>query len=574
MIDCGSGVRLERGVRCTMPDGIVLISDHYYPPGSGPHPTLLMRQPYGRDIASTVVYAHPIWFASHGYNVVIQDVRGRGDSEGDFYPFRTEGVDGAATIRWLRTRPESNGSIGMYGFSYQGLTQLLAAAEQPEGLLCIAPAMAACDLYQGWFYRQGALRLASTLGWGLQMLKADARRRQLRAASDGLEKAWTDLRSQPLHAPYGAHPQLQHPGLATYVHDWITHDRPGPYWAAHDVSTSLHRIAVPALHIAGWFDTFVSGTIAGYLSLSTGAAPPARDHQYLVAGPWIHIPWGELIGDQNLGPAALVDTDALLLRWFNHWLKGSGEFTQEPHIRHFALGANRWFAAETLPADQQCLYLHSQGRAESRQGNGVLSATAPTEAEPRDVFVYDPEVPVHGPGGPGALSGPINQAVLELGNNLLVYTSEPLNAPLHVFGSPQLTLYGVTSAAHADYTAKLVRLRPGGQAEFVCIGIARSTFLFGESGYRADAIHCWEISLEPTSCVFAAGDCIRLEVAGSAFPLYDRNPSTAVKPWLADSWNWQRSTHMVLHDAEHPSRLSLPVLAPERAMSATKSARW
>ena len=154
-----------------MSDGVELVSDHYYPQRSGPNPTLLMRQPYGRDIASTVVYAHPVWFARHGYNVVIQDVRGRGDSGGEFYPFRNEGRDGAETIAWLRTRAESNGRIGMYGFSYQGMTQLLAAAEEPEGLVCIAPGMTAHDLYHGWFYHQGALRLASSLGWGIQLLK-------------------------------------------------------------------------------------------------------------------------------------------------------------------------------------------------------------------------------------------------------------------------------------------------------------------------------------------------------------------------------------------------------------------
>ena len=299
-------------------------------------------------------------------------MRGRGDSQGDFYPFRNDAADGAATIRWLRTRSESNGKIGMYGFSYQGLTQLLAAAEQPEGLLCIAPAMAACDLFHGWFYRQGALRLASTLGWGLQMLKYDARRRNLRAASDGLERAWTDLRSQPLFTPYGLHPQLQHEGLPTYVRDWITHNEPGPYWAALDVSQSLDRIQIPALHISGWYDTYLGGTVDGFRAMST------HDHQYLVAGPWIHIPWGELIGEQNFGPEALLDTDTLLLRWFNHWLKDSGEFAHEPRIRHFALGANRWFAAETFPNQCLPLYLHSQGRADSRKGNGVLSPTAPT----------------------------------------------------------------------------------------------------------------------------------------------------------------------------------------------------
>ena len=258
-IDCGNGVRLERGVRCRMSDGVELVSDHYYPPQPGPHPTLLMRQPYGRDIASTVVYAHPVWFARHGYNVVIQDVRGRGDSGGDFYPFRNEGRDGAETIAWLRTRPESNGRVGMYGFSYQGMTQLLAAAEQPEGSLCIAPGMTAHDLYHGWFYHHGALRLASTLGWGLQMLKADARRLKLREASDRLEQAWANLAAQTSVLPFRDHPALHGEGLPQYVLDWFDHAEPGEYWTALDVSRKLDRIRVPALHVSGWYDTYLQG---------------------------------------------------------------------------------------------------------------------------------------------------------------------------------------------------------------------------------------------------------------------------------------------------------------------------
>src|ERR1700751_3423640 len=120
LVDCGNGVRLERGVGCSLSDGTVLVSDHYYPDGAGPWPTLLMRQPYGRDIASTVVYAHPVWFARHGYNVVIQEGRGRGDSEGEFSPFRHEGPEGAETIAWLGARADCSGRIGMYGCSYQG----------------------------------------------------------------------------------------------------------------------------------------------------------------------------------------------------------------------------------------------------------------------------------------------------------------------------------------------------------------------------------------------------------------------------------------------------------------------
>jgi uncharacterized protein len=571
-IDCGLGVRLERGVPCQMSDGVTLYSDHYYPPASAENdlahrernPTLLMRQPYGRDIASTVVYAHPVWFARHGYNVVIQDVRGRGDSEGNFYPFRHERRDGAETIAWLLTRPESNGKVGMYGFSYQGLAQLLAAAERPPGLVCLAPAMTACDLYRGWFYQHGALRLASSLGWGLQMLKADARRLQLRKESEALESAWTALCDQPCIAPYREHPALQSDALPSHVRDWFDHAEPGEYWSQLDVSASLADIDVPALHVSGWYDTYLQGSVDGYLALRDQAGSQfVRDHQYLVAGPWVHIPWGDQIGELNFGHEALLDTDALLLRWFNHWLKDTSEFANEPRIRHFALGENKWHAATEWPdatsSTMAEFFLHSEGRANSRKGNGRLLPAPPDSEEPRDAFVYDPEVPVLAPGGAAALSGSFNQASLELGNNVLVYTTAPLVQPIHVFGSPSVVLYCATSASHADFTAKLVRVTPQGRADFICIGIARSSFLFPGSRYAADQIHCWRFTLEPTSCVFAAGDCIRLEIASSAFPLFDRNPSNATPPSRADSWNWQRSTQCVLHDPEHPSSLHLPL---------------
>ena len=572
-LDLGGGITLERNVPFRLAGGTTLRSDHYYPDASkhtGPQPTLLMRQPYGRDIASTVVYAHPAWFARHGYNVVIQDVRGRGGSEGSFYPFRHEGSDGAETIAWLRTRPESNGRIGMYGFSYQGATQLLAAAEQPEGLQCIAPAMTACDLYRGWFYHHGALRLASSLGWGLQMLKEDARRLDLRDASAKLEAAWANLPAQPKHMPYAEHPAIGSPNdsdptLPTYVRDWFAHDTPdaasGDFWSAMDVSQRAASITVPALHVSGWYDTYLEGSVAGFELLRDHAGTAhAREHQYLLAGPWVHIPWGDRVGELNLGEPALLDTDTLLLRWFDHWLKDADTFAAEPRVRHFALGLglNRWCSADAvLGSTSHLLHLHSAGRAESRKGNGSLSSI-PAQQEPSDLFVYDPEVPVAGPGGA------VDQAMLELGNNLLAYSADPLAAPLHVFGRPRVVLFAATSATHADLTAKLVRVTPAGRADFVCIGIARSTFLFpefdGKATYAPDTVHRWEFTLEPTSFVFAAGDRIRLEVAGCAFPLYDRNPSNATRPSQMSQWNWQRSTHILFHDAERPSTLTLPLM--------------
>jgi len=557
VVDCGGGVFLERGVHCRMSDGVDLVSDHYYPPDSGKNPTLLMRQPYGRDIASTVVYPHPVWFARHGYNVVIQDVRGRGDSGGEFYPFCHEGRDGAETIAWLRTREESNGRVGMYGFSYQGATQLLAAAEQPEGLQCIAPGMTACDLYHGWFYRQGALRLSSALGWGLQMLKADARRKKLRDASDRLERAWANLSTQTAALPFREHPALHGEGLPTYVLDWFDHADPGDYWASLDVSRSLNRISIPALHVSGWFDTYVEGSVEGYRALCNQAGSEfARAHQYLIAGPWLHIPWGDRIGASDFGPEALLDTDGILLRWFNHWLKDSGEFAAEPKVRHFVLGENSWRKSDAFPENaDHILYLHSNGKANSRKGNGSLSTALPSD-EPTDIFIHDPEVPVLAPGGPAALSGQFDQSAIEMGNNVLVFTSPPLAESLLIFGTPRVSLFCSSSASQTDFTAKLVRVRPG-SADFICIGIARSSWLFPER-YTADAIHEWRFDLAPTSCRFNAGDQIRLEIASSAFPLYDRNPGSLVPSCRATSWDWLRSTQIVHHDRHHPSALLLP----------------
>ena len=559
-LDCGEGVRLERGVRARMRDGVALVSDHYYPPQPGPQPTLLMRQPYGRDIASTVVYAHPVWFARQGYSVVIQDVRGRGDSEGDFYPFRNEGADGADTIEWLRKRPECNGRVGMYGFSYQGMTQLLAAAEQPEGLLCMAPGMTAGDLYRGWFYHDGALRLASTLGWGLQLLKADARRKRLREATDRLEQAWAQLTSQTSVLPVRAHPALHGEGLPSYVLDWLDHDAPGEYWSELDISRRFDKILIPGLHISGWYDMFLRGSVDGFLALRKSAGSEfARQHQYLLAGPWAHLPWGDRIGAADFGPEALVDTDTILLRWFDHWLKDSGAFEGKSHVRHFVLGENCWREAETFPSKAKyTFFLHSEGRANSRKGNGTLTSVNPGSVEPCDIFVHDPEVPVIAPGGSAVASGQFDQAALELGNNLLVYSTEPLETPILVFGIPRVVLYCATSLGTADFTAKLVRARPNGVAEFICIGIARSNCLFAGAGYSADKIQRWDFSLEPTSCRFNPGDRIRLEIASSAFPLFDRNPGSEVPSCRASSWDWRRSTQFVFHDKACPSALYLP----------------
>jgi putative CocE/NonD family hydrolase len=163
------------------------------------------------------------------------------------------------------------------------------------------------------------------------------------------------------------------------------------------------------------------------------------------------------------------------------------------------------------------------------------------------------------PGGASAPSGPFDQAALELGNNLLVYTSKSLSEPLRVLGTPRIVLFASTSSANSDFTAKLVRVRPNSAAEFICMGIARSSWLFAETGYSADAVHEWKFDFAPTSCCFASGECIRVEIASSAFPLYDRNPGSDVPSCRATSWDWRRSTQIVYHDSERRSALYLPL---------------
>jgi putative CocE/NonD family hydrolase len=276
----------------------------------------------------------------------------------------------------------------------------------------------------------------------------------------------------------------------------------------------------------------------------------------------MHIPWGSRIGPHLLGPAAALDTDALLLRWCNHWLRDTGEFTSDPAIRHYALNKDKWYSAHDFAIPNYTLYLGSNGRANSSKGDGVLSSFSPSGDSPPDLFIFDPEVPVVAPGGLAVAPGPANQAQLELGNNVLVYSSPPLEIAMHIFGSPEVVVYASSSAANADLTVKLVCVRTNGEATFVSIGIARSRYLFGPS-YTADTPMRWKFALEPTSWVLQPGEQVRIEVASSAYPLYDRNPGSGIGPRRADAWSWQRSTQTVFHDTARPSAIHLPVIPPE-----------
>jgi len=261
-------------------DGVSLDADVYYPQAKGKFPVLLMRQPYGRAIASTVVYAHPSWYASHGYIVAIQDVRGRGTSEGDFQLFSNEINDGFEAVAWAADLPKSNGKVGMYGFSYQAMTQLYAAMNQPPALKTIIPAMMGCDLYADWAYEGGAFCLQNNLGWAIQLATETARIQGNELAHEALYNASRNL---PLTSAIPVLPEVMTEFAEdSFYHDWIEYDTPGTYW--EQLSPQLEEVDLPMLHIGGWFDPFLRGNWRLYQEMARRIYGVAAGNRYSGTG--------------------------------------------------------------------------------------------------------------------------------------------------------------------------------------------------------------------------------------------------------------------------------------------------
>lgn len=550
--DAFDGVDFLPAQIATMRDGARLVADVYRPRGPGPFPVLLMRQPYGRDIASTVVYAHPTWFARRGFIVVIQDVRGRGDSEGHFYPFRQETDDGADTVAWAAALPGSNGRVGMYGFSYQASTQLFAALARPPALRALAPHMTAFDLYSGWFYRDRILQLSTTLAWANQMLREDARRLGS-PAERALDESFLATGRLSSAFPLRDVAPLTDPSLPAYAADWLRHPSPHTYWPEFNLLDRAADLDLPMFHLSGWYDLYLRGSIDGYRALAS-----RHPHQYLLAAPWPHIPWGNQLGPVNLGPDAVPAVDEALAAWFHHWLDHDTPADPAPltGARFFVLGENRWRSAPSWPppaAVPQTWFLQSSGRANSRFGDGRLDPAAP--AGPDDLFDYDPKVPVAAPGGnlAGSASfGPHDLSAQQQSLNLLVYTSAALFVPLTIAGAPVCQLHVRSSAPSTDFVARLSRVTPDGRATFLTLGATRA---------EVSAGGIVTISLDPTAVRFDAGDRIRLDLASSAFPLLIRNPNTGADPAsVARPADFRRALQVVYHDTLRPSRLHLPIL--------------
>jgi putative CocE/NonD family hydrolase len=558
---------------------LTLEADVYYPDAAGPFPVLLMRQPYGRAIASTVVYAHPRWYASHGYIVVIQDVRGRGTSGGEFDLFRHELADGYATVLWAAQLPQSNGNVGMYGFSYQGMTQLYAAASHPAPLKTIAPAMVGYDLYADWAYENGALLLQAGLGWALQLAAETARRAGDRDRYHALYRAAHQL---PLDGPNPAKPDLL-ADLApdSFFHDWLANPRPdSAYWQS--LKPDLAAVDLPMLHIGGWFDPYLRGDLRLYHQMVAQSQYP----QHLWIGPWGHIPWGRRVGAMDFGPAANSPIDALQIRWFDRFLKGqANDLEQTAPVQLFEMGSHQWHGFDHWPiVAGPALYLASTGLAGLDQQDGTLQGTVPTADRGETVMVHDPWRPVPSLGGhSGIPAGPFDRAVIDSRSDVLTYTSAPLTEALSVAGTGHLSLYCQADSASFDISAVVSVVGEDGRVINLTQGYCRVEPLpvsalgpedssspglqvsnsaealgSGNHGTAEFPVRLVSLPLQPTCFCLKSGQALRLSLAASCFPAYVVNSGTGQPPTDSEWVDHQIITLTVYHNGKYPSRLELP----------------
>jgi hypothetical protein len=550
----------RRVVGVPVRDGAYLAADLYLAPGEGPRAALLMRTPYGRRGAQTIAFAHPAWYARSGFAVLIQDSRGSGDSEGDLEPFMHEAADGSDTIEWVAAQDWCTGAVGTYGFSYPGISQLLAGTQAPPSLRAMAPAMTAPSGFEGWTYRNGALQLAFILTWALTLAKGSALRAGDLDAVEVIEAAEGRSRELLSRLPVGAALPEEVWRYAPYLRDWLDRGDYDSYWQRGSAIEGLESIAVPCLHIAGWYDIFLEGTIESFRALRDRGAAEQR----LVIGPWQHMPWGRLVGecdfDSDAGSGVIDD---LQLRFFDRWLRDGDEGEAGLTVQAFVMGENSWREYSDWPpaAATRTLHLRSGGRANSFGGDGELAA-APREGDPPDIYITDPANPIESVGGRSccdarvAPMGPADQRSQERRHDLLVYDSEALDEPTLLVGTPRAILFLGTDAASIDVVVRLVRVFADGTAIPISDGVVRIS-----GGAGAGAVQEAAVRLAPTATRFAVGEVIRLEIAGSSFPAYDRNPHTGARSTAAGRLELRVATQALYHDARNPSRLELPIVA-------------
>lgn len=512
-----AGVTIEYDVPVPMRDGVVLTADVYRPAGEGPWPVIVARTPYGKTDHYELQFLEPLLAARRGFIAVVQDVRGRFASEGEFVPLVHEATDGADTVEWAAALPGSTGSVGMWGLSYLGNVQWQAAGQQPAALKAIAPERTFRDPHAGLGFRGGAHELGLVRSWAVAM-GFDLLGRRHAGDEDELMKQLLSLAAASdgipgptyLELPTGTDPVIARfdlPNLAA-----------PESMASADVAAHQEHVTVPSLHVAGWYDLFIQATIDNYVAAAQRT--PAK----LVIGPWNHIGQGSLQGDINFGLTGngyFIDYEKSILDitfdWLHSWLTAGKAPDDELPVKIYVMGANEWRSEPEWPLSRAVdthFFLGEKGDLTS-QGEAPASALT---------FTYDPENPVPTVGGAGVMphppAGSFDQRVVEERPDVLVFTSDVLTEDAEVTGRVTATLTAATDGPTTDWVVRLCDVHPDGRSYNVVDGITRVESVPGEASTV-------EVDLWSTSMLFKKGHRIRVQVTSSCFPRWDRNLNTA-----------------------------------------------
>ena len=556
-------------------DGNVLRADAYVPgnadaSGDGNFPALLLRTPYDKNRERYNESGHR--FAEMGYAVVVQDVRGRHASDGEFRPGfysadHDDSEDGYDSVEWVAEQPWCDGGVGTFGASYDGWTQWELAHARPPHLKAMIPSAIAANLLDREL--SGVLRVGRVLTWTVSNLSVDAARRAgLPYYPDSLDEAnrlWEERdRSKWLwHLPLREIPDECMPNMGEHWRRWLDDHTQDHF----DFEARHQIIDVPVLNITGWYDQQI-GTIKHFTGMKENApSEHTRANQHLIIGPWTHMLTDMVrkVGDVDFGPEAVRDYYEIADQWYGRWLKGRDTAANEwPPIQLFTMGANSWRGESEWPLARTRFtefYLHSGGKANTAGGDGTLSQVSPAQ-EPVDAYIYDPRDPVMTLYTPDGQQEPLDQRCLDGRRDVLCYSTPPLEEPLEVTGPITAKLWVASSATDTDFVAKLQDVREDGFTQELCHGIVRARYRDSydhPSLLTPGQVYELTIAMNPTSNLFRRGHRIRLDITSSDFPNFDRNHNTGGNDYAESTLVTAQQT--LFHDAERPSHVVLPVIA-------------
>ncbi|MGH8251644.1 MAG: CocE/NonD family hydrolase [Steroidobacteraceae bacterium] len=539
-----------------MRDGINLAVDILSPDIDEPCPVILIRTPYNKIGHRDDPFVADL--VRRGYAVAMQDTRGRFNSDGEFDPYRNEHEDGFDTVEWLARQPWCDGNVGMIGGSYIGQTQWFAASHAPTALKAIVPTVSppGHPFINEPFY--GGSLILALAEWMFAMGRRSFQLKNLNEILSDHQGYFEALPLSALEAMTGT--------ASPWWRTWLGHPVHDEFWQACSYEQYWSKMKVPALNITGWWDMNFLGAPRNFVAMREHAASPeGRDGQRLVIGPWPHhVNHTRELNGVNFGPNGVVDLNSYTIRFFDRWLRGGqNHLDEDARVHVFVLGANQWWEADTWPlpgVKQTSLYLRSKGHANSHRGDGFVAFSMPAD-EPFDSYDSDPLDPVRFPWRLG--DGPVDDRTVAARTDVLCYTSAVLTESLDVVGDVKAVLYAASSARDCDWHVRLVDIHPDGSARFLCHGVLRARFRKGYDKVvllTPDEVTRFDIDMTATGVRFLPGHRIRIEIASSWFPRFDRNKQTGARNFLTDTDTAVVARQSVHHSAIYPSHISLPIV--------------